>query len=212
MSQIVETKVKEFKQMTNSEIEEYLNTRCYLTKSEMGLLVSEFIYYSDHEILKLILSSKKFKENKDCICEFGSPVVQTMLYAIQGVYTVDSASDKLKLNFKRSITSILLDDAFDLDWGLLDDESNNPLHVLLDLTEVMSYDEIESLAKRALEKKIRPMNKNGHGDSSFDFVAYGNYSEENKKTLLELLMNYNTNPIMKITSKAYEVEETVEVN
>lgn len=208
MSTTLELKVNEIKEMTHSEAEEYFNNRCYLAKSEFGFLVGEFIYYTNHDILKIILSSKKFKENKDCICEFGDPVVQSLLYAINGVYQVETLSDERKLAFKRSVISILCDSAFDLDWNILDSESNNALQTILGLTEVMTFDEIETLAKIALSKNIKPINKNGNGDSSFDFIAYGNYSDEDKKSLVSLLMEYHNDKVIEISSLAYE-EETV---
>lgn len=211
MSTTIELKAKEIKEMTHSEIEEYFNDKCYLIKSEFGLLLGEFIYCANHDILKIILSSKKFKDNKDCMCEYGGPVVQSLLYAVNGVYAVDTLSDERKLSFKRSILSILCDSAFDLDWNLLDDDSDNVLHIILGLTEVFTFDEIEMLAKIALSKNIRPMNKNGNGYSSFDFVVDGNYSDEDKKTLLNMFIEYNNDNVMEISSIAYEEETVVTV-
>lgn len=204
MTTTIELKVKELKEMTHSEVEEYFNEKCYLSKSDFGLLLSEFIYYTNHDILKIILSSKKFKDNKDCVCEFGSPVVQAMIYAVTAVYAVDTLSDERKLSFKRSIISILSDSAFDLNWNLLDDESNNTLHSALAFTEVFTFDEIETMAKIALSKGIRPINKNGNGDSSFDFAVYGNFSEEDKKRLMNMLTEQNIDDVMEISSLAYE--------
>ena len=48
--------------MTPSEIEEYFNNKCYLSKSEFGELINNLIVSFSNDTLKTVFSSKKFKE------------------------------------------------------------------------------------------------------------------------------------------------------
>lgn len=190
--------------MTHSEIEDYFNNKCYFSKSEFGEVINEFIVFPNHDILKIILSSKKYKEHIDCLNEYGEPTIHAMLYAIQAVYSVKELEYRRE-SFKSSIISILLDDHFQFNWKLLDQYFDNVLHIIFSMDSI-STEEIEKLCNRAIQFGVNPLNRNISNDNAFDvllqskqnptFINHmiGKLGIESDKYIIEIKENaYNEN-------------------
>ena len=75
--------------MTPSEIEEYFNNKCYLSKTEFGEVINSLIMSFSNDTLKTVFASKKFSEHSDCLNEYGEPIVHAILYAVKAICESD---------------------------------------------------------------------------------------------------------------------------
>lgn len=199
----IETRVKEIKEdMSLGEVKEYFNDKCYFTTKEFGEVVNEFIIQPNHDILKIILSSKKFKEHNDCINEYGEPVVQAILFAIQAVCDSDEIPEIRKLNFKESLYNILVEEK-NLNWKMTDDNIENPLHVILSLIGYFTFDEILTLIDISLSNGINPLNKNCLNQNAIDIIMDFNCDDKQKNHIITKLATASDKFIIEVKSSAY---------
>lgn len=199
----IETRIKEIKEeMSLEEVKEYFNDKCVFSTKEFGEVVNEFIIQPNHDILRVILSSKKFKEHNACVNEYGEPIVQAILYAIQAVCESDDIPEIRKLNFKESLYNILIEEN-NLNWNLTDINIDNPLHIILSLINCFSYEELLTLIDIALKNDINPLNKNCLNQNAIDVVMEFGYDEKQKQTIIAKLATASDKFIIEVKSSAY---------
>ena len=199
----IETRIKEIKEeMSLEEVKEFFNNKCIFSAKEFGEVVNEFIIQPNHDILRVILSSKKFKEHNTCVNEYGEPIVQAILYAIQAVCESDEIPEIRKLNFKESLYNILIEEN-NLNWNLTDINIDNPLHIILSLIKCFSYEELLTLIDIALKNDINPLNKNCLNQNAIDVVMEFGYDEKQKQTIIAKLATASDKFIIEVKSSAY---------
>lgn len=199
----IETKIKEIKEeMSLEEVKEYFNDKCFFSTKEFGEIVNEFIIQPNHDILRVILSSKKFKEHNNCINEYGEPIVQAILYAIQAVCESEEISEIRKLNFKESLYNILIEEK-NLNWTLTDINIDNPLHVILSLVNVFNNDELLELIDISLKNGINPLNKNCLNQNAIDVIMEFGFNENQKQSIITKLATASDKFIIEVKSSAY---------
>lgn len=199
----IETKIKEIKEeMSLEEVKEYFNDKCFFSTKEFGEVVNEFIIQPNHDILRVILSSKKFKEHNNCINEYGEPIVQAILYAIQAVCESDEIPEIRKLNFKESLYNILIEEN-NLNWNLTDINIDNPLHVILSLVNVFNNDELLELIDISLKNGINPLNKNCLNQNAIDVIMEFGFNENQKQSIITKLATASDKFIIEVKSSAY---------
>lgn len=199
----IETRIKEIKEeMSLEEVKEFFNNKCIFSAKEFGEVVNEFIIQPNHDILRVILSSKKFKEHNTCVNEYGEPIVQAILYAIQAVCESDEIPEIRKLNFKESLYNILIEEN-NLNWNLTDINIDNPLHIILSLIKCFSYEELLTLIDIALKNDINPLNKNCLNQNAIDVVMEFGYDEKQKQTIVAKLATASDKFIIEVKSSAY---------
>lgn len=190
--------------LSNSEIEEYFNKKCYLSKNEFGEVLNALILSYNHDALKIALASKKFKDNVDVQNQYGEPIVHAMLYAIRDVCNSDEISEPHKVQFKASLFEILNDTSFNFNWNLTDYfEANNPLHIIALMTEWMTIDEITRFVQICLDQSINPLNKNYNHNSPIELFLASNIDAEQKNSLVKNLAQVSDKYLIEITENSY---------
>lgn len=203
MTTYIESKIKEIKEeMTLEAVKEYFNEKCYLTNKEFGEVINEFIIQPNHDILKIIVSSKKFKEHNDCLNEYDEPVIHAIIYAIQAVYESDEISDDIKMRFKTSLLNILNGENH-LNWNLTDCNVDNPLHVILSISNYFTNDELLKLIDTSLAHGINPLNKNCLNQNAIDVVLETCNNNTQKELIVTKLAMASDKFLIEVQSSAY---------
>lgn len=190
--------------MTPSEIEEYFNNKCYLSKSEFGEVVNNLIMSFSNDTLQTVFASKKFREYSDCLNEYGEPIVHAILYAVKAICESDEIDEMHKLHFKESMINILLDEAFPFQWIMTDYfESNNPLHIVSTMTDWLTVDELNKFIDKLLSNGINPLNKNYKEKTAIDILMESSLNEEAKNTIISNLAKESDKFIIEISENCY---------
>lgn len=191
--------------MTPSEIEEYFNNKCYLSKSEFGELINNLIVSFSDDTLKTVFSSKKFKEFSDCTNEYGEPMVHAILYAVKAICESDEIDEIHKLYFKESMINILLDEAFPFQWRMTDYyEANNPFHIISAMTDWLTVDELNKFIDKLLSKGINPLNRNYEEKTAIEILMESSLDETEKNKIISNLAQESDKFIIEISENCYD--------
>lgn len=191
--------------MTPSEIEEYFNNKCYLSKSEFGELINNLIVSFSNDTLKTVFSSKKFKEFSDCTNEYGEPMVHAILYAVKAICESDEIDEIHKLHFKESMINILLDEAFPFQWRMTDYyEANNPFHIISAMTDWLTVDELNKFIDKLLSNGINPLNRNYEEKTAIEILMESSLDETEKNKIISNLAQESDKFIIEISENCYD--------
>ena len=190
--------------MTPSEIEEYFNNKCYLSKSEFGEAINSLIMSFSNDILKIVFASKKFNEYSDCLNEYGEPIVHAILYAVKAICESNKIDEIHKLHFKESMINILFDEAFPFQWRMTDYyEANNPLHIVSTMTDWLTIDELNKFIDKFLASGINPLNKNYKEKTAIEILMNSSLDETTKNKIISILAKESDKFIIEISENCY---------
>lgn len=204
LPQYIKDKIKDIKEnMTLDEIKDYFDNRCYMSKAELGEVINDFLYFPRYEILKVILSSKKFKENTDCSIWDGEPLVQAIMYVIQVICDSEDIPLDRRIDIRNELVDILTDSTFNLRWDINDSNAENPLHVALQTMNYLTYEQVVKIINVCLEKEINPLNRNIFNQNAFDMLFDFDYPIERKEELMKLMGRECDKYVINVREEAY---------
>lgn len=190
--------------MTPSEIEEYFNNKCYLSKTEFGEVINSLIMSFSNDTLKTVFASKKFSEHSDCLNEYGEPIVHAILYAVKAICESDEIDEIHKLHYKESMINILLDESFPFQWRMTDyHEANNPLHIVSTMTDWLTVDELNKFIDKFLSNGINPLNKNYEEKTAIEILMKSSLDETVKNKIISNLAQESDKFMIEISENCY---------
>lgn len=177
----------------------------YLTKAEIGAIIGEIIgnFNSNmNEKLSIILKSKKYNENLDCVSELQDSVIMCLFKAFFN--NIKNGNTTCKNHLK----SFILDDTINYCWGINDEENNSILHILMENCNLLNDKELDEFLSIIPLEHFSLLNKNNNNENVIKLFKDNNRLKTNnkKKKIIELLNKHTDNQSIEIDISAYVLE------
>lgn len=191
------------------EVDKIFNGIRYLTKSEIGAIIGELLgtfNSSMDEKIKLILKSKKYNENLDCMSEMNEPIIICLIKAFFNNIKNGNITNK------KLLKSYLLSKDIKYDFNINDSQNNSFMHILMENCNLLNDNEFEEIVSLLPIHNINLLNKNNKNQNIIQLFNANNKvkTKNKKKKILDIINTCADKQCISLDVNCYKLcEETV---
>lgn len=165
------------------DVAKMFNGTKYMAKNDVGAIIGELIGTYDMsktDILKTVLTSKKYEDNMDCVTEEDNPIIIALLKAYFNNIRNGNVRNKTLMK------SFIFDKTFKYKWDVTNKKGETPFDVIFDNCDLLAFSDYPIFFNKENQMHFSPLNKT-IGEKSFMEVFKETNGLKNKTEIKKIM-------------------------